>query len=55
MKTVKKPLVSGIACRMEQQTPAEKKMTLAQKRIHFRCKQCGLSCSNCPMFKPPKK
>lgn len=42
-------------CRMEVQTAAERKMTLAQKRKVYRCDTHRMPCSNCPFYKPAKK
>lgn len=42
------------SCNMEVQTPAERKMSIAQKRELFNCDKQRLSCSNCPLYKPDK-
>lgn len=39
---------------MTADTPAEKRMTLEEKRTLYRCKMYHVQCSNCTMFRPTK-
>lgn len=45
----------GKVCKMDVETAAEKKMTLEQKRKHYRCDMYKHLCSNCPQYHPLKK
>lgn len=39
-------------CCMDNQTTAEKKLTLAEKRKAYRCS--GLACNDCPLYRKEK-
>lgn len=47
--------MNGSACRMDDQSTLEKKMTLAQKRKHYCCDKYHFPCSNCPIYHPKEK